>query len=105
MIRGDGHNESVDMWEMGVRLYDMTMRKPPFGASSQEQTCKLILKCDLRFLSRTSIDAQDLVLQLCKLKPAERPSARRAKHHSFVTNSFDAPDVGGGWRQSNSLSM
>jgi len=93
MIRGDGHNESIDMWQMGVLLYEMTIGKSPFGASSQEQTCKLILKCDLRFPSRTNPDAQELISQLCKLKPGERPTAKRAKHHRFVINNFDAPDV------------
>jgi serine/threonine protein kinase len=34
MIRGEGHNESLDMWEMGVLLYEMVTGKSPFGASS-----------------------------------------------------------------------
>ena len=68
MIRGDGHHESIDMWQMGVLLYEMTIGESPLDASSQEQTCKLIFKCDLRFPSRTNPDAKDLVLELCKLK-------------------------------------
>ncbi|CAE8732916.1 unnamed protein product [Polarella glacialis] len=49
MIRGEGHNESLDMWEMGVLLYEMVIGKSPFGAKSQEATCRLILTVDLRF--------------------------------------------------------
>jgi len=91
MIRGDGHNESLDMWEMGVLLYEMTIGKSPFGASTQEQTCKLILKVDLRFPSTTNPDAQDLILKLCKLKPKDRLTAKQAKQHKFVTKHFNAP--------------
>lgn len=91
MIRGDGHNESLDMWEMGVLLYEMTIGKSPFGASTQEQTCKLILKVDLRFPSTTNPDTQDLILKLCKLKPKDRLTAKQAKQHTFVTKHFNAP--------------
>lgn len=93
MIRGDGHNESIDMWEMGVLLYEMTIGKSPFGASSQEQTCKHILKVDLKFPSTTNPDAQDLILKLCKLKPKERLTAAQSKKHQFVTKNFNAPKV------------
>lgn len=91
MIRGEGHNESLDMWEMGVLLYEMTIGKSPFGASTQEQTCKLILKVDLRFPSTTHPDVQDLIVKLCKLKPKDRLTAKQAKQHKFVTKNFLAP--------------
>jgi len=91
MIRGDGHDESLDMWEMGVLLYEMTVGKSPFGASSQEQTCKLILKLDLRFPSTLNPDAQDLICKLCKLKPKERLTAKQCKQHAFVTKNFGVP--------------
>merc|ERR1719359_130985 len=84
MIRGEGHNTSLDMWEMGVLLYEMTVGKSPFGASNQEQTCRLILKVDLRFPATYDKDAQDLVRNLCKLKPKDRLSAAKSKQHAFV---------------------
>jgi len=88
MIRGEGHNESLDMWEMGVLLYEMTVGKSPFGASNQEQTCRLILKVDLRFPATYDKDAQDLVRNLCKLKPEERLSANKSKQHAFVKKFY-----------------
>lgn len=91
MIRGAGHDQSLDMWTMGVLLYEMTIGKSPFGASSQEQTCKLILKLDLRFPSTVNPDAQDLICKLCKLKPKERLTARQSKQHPFVTKLFGVP--------------
>jgi serine/threonine protein kinase len=91
MIRSEGHNESLDMWCMGVLLFEFTVGKSPFGASSQEQTCRLILKLDLRFPSSINADAKDLVLKLCRLKPEERLTAKEAKLHRFVTANFNAP--------------
>lgn len=91
MIRGEGHNESLDMWEMGVLLYEMTVGKSPFGSSSQETTCRLILRCDLRFPSGMNADAQDLIKKLCKLKPEERLTAAQAKRHAFVEKFYGKP--------------
>lgn len=84
MIRGQGHNEMLDMWEMGVLLYEMVVGKSPFGASSQEATCRNILKVDLRFPKQVDPDAQDLVTKLCRLRPEERLSAAQAKTHVYV---------------------
>lgn len=91
MIRGDGHSESLDMWQMGVLLYEMAIGKSPFGASSQQQTCKLILRLDIRFPSSTNPEVKDLILKLCKLKPKERLTAAQAKQHHFVTANYNAP--------------
>jgi len=83
MIRGEGHNESLDMWEMGVLLYEMTVGKSPFGSNSQEATCRLILQVDLRFPADMDPDAQNLVTSLCRKRPDERLTARQSMEHTF----------------------
>merc|ERR1719482_1696270 len=88
MIRGEGHNESLDMWEMGVLLYEMVVGKSPFGASSQEQTCRKILKCDLRFPQDIDNEAKDCIVKLCKVTPGERLTAKQAKSHGFVNKYY-----------------
>jgi serine/threonine protein kinase len=84
MIRGDGHNESLDMWEMGVLLYEMILGKSPFGASTQDQTCRKILRCDLRFPADMDPDGRACIQCLCKVNPDERLTAKQAKGHDFV---------------------
>lgn len=91
MIRGEGHGTSLDMWEMGVLLYEMTVGKSPFGASSQEATCRLILKVDLRFPASLDPDAQDLITKCCKLRAADRLTARQSIEHRFVTKHCGQP--------------
>jgi|EP00927_Polykrikos_kofoidii_P074563 serine/threonine protein kinase len=88
MIRSEGHNESLDMWEMGVLLYEMVVGKSPFGASTQQKTCTLILKCDLRFPSGLDSDARALIVSLLRLKPEERLTASEAKQHLFVARNY-----------------
>ncbi|CAE8647365.1 unnamed protein product [Polarella glacialis] len=47
MIMGTGHDESVDMWNMGVLLYELTTGQSPFGSNSKETTS--VHKQTLRF--------------------------------------------------------
>lgn len=93
MIRGEGHDQSLDMWEMGVLLYEMTIGKAPFGASNQEQTCRLILQVDLRFPAALDKDCQDLIKGLCQLKMADRLSATQSKAHKFVKKFYKFAEV------------
>lgn len=88
MIRGEGHTTSLDMWEMGVLLYEMLAGKSPFGASNQEATCRNILAVKLRFTDNFDKDAEQLVIALCKYKPGERLSASQAKDHAFVKKFY-----------------
>ncbi|CAK9072817.1 unnamed protein product [Durusdinium trenchii] len=84
MIRGEGHNESLDMWEMGVLLYEMTVGKSPFGGSNQDETCRNILSCKLKFPPGLEPLAEDCIKSLCKSRPQERLTAAQAKCHDFV---------------------
>jgi serine/threonine protein kinase len=85
MIRGKGHNTSLDMWCMGVLLYEMLIGRSPFGAANnnQEATMRAILARDLRFPSWLDKDAQDLIDNLCKIDPQKRLTATQAKTHTF----------------------
>lgn len=90
MILGTGHDTSADMWNMGVLLYELVTGQSPFGASSKEATCRLILSVDLRFPPEVEADAKDLVVALCKKKPADRLKVRAAMAHVFLTKFNEA---------------
>jgi len=96
MIMGVGHDESADMWNMGVLLYELTTGRSPFSSASKEATCRLILAVDLRFPPEMDAGAQDLVSKLCRKKPAERLSVRQAMEHDFISSSTgQRPPTGG----------
>jgi serine/threonine protein kinase len=81
MIRGEGHDESLDMWSMGVLLYEMACGRSPFGAKTQDQTCKRILRRELRFPEGTDAEVRDLVEQLLQITPRDRLNVRQALEH------------------------
>lgn len=90
MIMGTGHNESADMWNMGVLTYELTTGQSPFGSQSKDTTCRLILSVDLRFPPDLDPDARELVVSLCKKKKEERLDVRSAMKHRFVTKFLGA---------------
>jgi len=84
MIMGTGHDESADMWNMGVLLYEMTTGKSPFGSSSKDTTCRMILAVNLKFPGDLDADACELIGSLCKRKPGERLNVAAAMSHQFI---------------------
>jgi len=95
MIRNEGHDESLDMWTMGVILYELLTGKSPFGSPSQELTCKNILTLEIMFPIGIDADAERLVQSLCQKNPADRLAAKQAMQHSFVTKHFGGSAEGG----------
>lgn len=88
MILGEGHNESLDMWEMGVLLYEMVVGRSPFGGTSQNDTCKNILSIKLQFPPDIDHTVEDCIKSLCKKAPEKRLTAAQAMQHAFVRQFF-----------------
>lgn len=62
MVEGRKHNEKVDLWAMGVLLYEMLCGKPPFEEEDgYEATYCRIIAVDVKFPSHVSREARDLI--------------------------------------------
>jgi len=90
MITRSGHDEGLDMWMMGILLYEMVTGRTPYGShtGNQAETEGRILKQSISFPAGMSADAQDLIMQLLRTKPKDRLRAAEAKDHLFVTRNF-----------------
>eukprot|EP00812_Abedinium_dasypus_P011380 NODE_493_length_1526_cov_370.905506.p1 GENE.NODE_493_length_1526_cov_370.905506~~NODE_493_length_1526_cov_370.905506.p1 ORF type:complete len:455 (-),score=109.28 NODE_493_length_1526_cov_370.905506:125-1489(-) len=88
MIQGCGHDESADMWCMGVLLYEMTIGRSPFGAKSKEVTCRNIISVSPHFPKDFDADAQKLILALLQRNPRHRPPVRVVMGREFLVWHF-----------------
>ncbi|RSH90483.1 spindle assembly checkpoint kinase [Saitozyma podzolica] len=75
MILGQPYGRAVDIWALGVLTFEFVCGEEPFGADTTMGTRLVqsrICRCDVRFPFSVSQEAQDFMLKLFRLVPAER---------------------------------
>lgn len=85
MIEGKDHDQNVDVWSLGVLMYEFLVGTPPFEATGHNETYRRISKVDLRFPSYISPEARDLISRLLVKNPASRLKLERVLQHPFIT--------------------
>lgn len=68
MVSGNSHDKSVDIWSVGVLLYEFLVGKPPFEAPTYEETYRRILNAQFIFPQHVAPLARDLISRVSILK-------------------------------------
>ncbi|XP_015448036.1 aurora kinase C isoform X1 [Pteropus alecto] len=84
MIEGRTYNEKVDLWCIGVLCYELLVGSPPFESTSHSETCRRILKVDVRFPPSFPLGAQNLISKLLRYQPLERLPLAQILQHPWV---------------------
>ena len=85
MVEGREHDEMVDVWSLGVLLYEFLVGKPPFEAEGHNATYRRISRVDLRFPNKgVPADAQDLITKLLRKDPRQRMPLESIPSHPWV---------------------
>ncbi len=61
MVEGREHDNTADIWSLGVLCYEFLVGSPPFEAEGHRQTYRRIAKVDLQFPPSVSRGARDLI--------------------------------------------
>lgn len=61
MVEGREHDNTADVWSLGVLAYEFLVGSPPFEAEGHKQTYRRIAKVDLKFPSTVPSGARDLI--------------------------------------------
>ena len=83
MIKGLTHSYEVDVWALGVLLYEMLHGYPPFQGTKESEKCYNIANCDYKFADWISSTAKDLIKQMIKKVPGDRIHLKSALNHQF----------------------
>lgn len=93
MVDGEPHDSNVDIWCLGVLMYEFLAGTPPFMAKDTKKTYQRISKVDLRFPAHFSEDAKDLLSKLLVRDPSKRlPLLEVPSHPWIVKNARKASD-------------
>lgn len=85
MVESRSHDNSVDLWCLGVLIYEFCVGIPPFESQTQKETFMKIKKVHVEFPSFLSEDMKDLVMKLLKKAPKQRISLEEVKNHRWIT--------------------
>ena len=92
MIARGTHDESVDIWALGILAYEFLAGRPPFEASGSLETYRRIANVDLHFPeeegSEFSPKAKDFVSRLLRRSAAERMRLSEIRDHPWIVKFF-----------------
>lgn len=83
MIKQSGHDKSLDIWNLGVLMFELLTGSPPFEGSNQNALFDNILKFKIKWPKGFSGIARDLVTKLLKINPKERIPLDQVLQHPW----------------------
>jgi len=85
MVNSLAYDEKVDLWCLGVLLYEFLVGKPPFETENRDQTYKKIQGIELTYPSWVNSSAKDLISKILLKDPAKRLDLREIRTHPFIS--------------------
>ena len=88
MINGTGHDERVDIWSIGVLLFELLTGDQAWAGDDVETVKYNISNLKISWPDDMDVLAADLISQILKTDPDERISLSDILNHSFFTQYF-----------------
>lgn len=85
MVHNKKYHSRVDIWGLGVLLYEFLVGKPPFEDQSEKGTYKKIKTEKPMFPPNLTKEAKDLVSKLLNKNPSERLTLEEVLQHPWIS--------------------
>ena len=88
------HDEAVDLWCIGVLLFELVTATPPFLGNDLDALKENVLKLKINWPKDINVDAKNLIMKILKLDPKQRLPLEEMIKHPFITKfTPDAPKL------------
>ena len=87
MAKKSGHNEMVDIWALGVLLFEFLAGYAPFSGSCPKELYSNIKKLKINWSVDFPPLAKNLISKILKLNPSERLSIEEILDHPWFTQN------------------
>jgi aurora kinase, other len=103
MVEGREHDHTVDVWCLGILMYEFLVGRPPFEADGNKETYRRIAHVDYSVPPGSMSDlASDLIRQLLVKDPSKRLPLDEVANHPWVTQ-FNSETTRNEQRRSHSF--
>ncbi|XP_078264540.1 serine/threonine-protein kinase PLK3 [Rhinoraja longicauda] len=92
VLNKQGHGPEADIWSLGCVMYTMLFGRPPFETTDLKDTYRCIRAAEYSMPSSFSIAAKDLIGNILKKNPEQRPTLDAILNHDFFAKGF-TPDA------------
>ena len=87
MVKKEGHNEMVDIWALGVLMFEFLAGYAPFAGNLQKELYNNIKKLKISWPVDFPPLAKNLITKILKLNPSERLSLDEILDHPWFTQN------------------
>jgi serine/threonine protein kinase len=84
MVEGRKHDAAVDIWSLGVLMYEFLVGTPPFFDKSINETYRKIARVDYTFPPHLSESSKDLISKLLVKDPSKRLPLAQVRLHPWI---------------------
>ena len=91
MLLKKGYDTRVDIWAIGVLIFELIVGRPPFKSDGQHSMEDNIVHGRVNWPGSMNLLAKNLITQLLKTEPDKRPTLEEILEHQFILNYVQDP--------------
>ena len=92
ILKGMNYSNKVDVWSLGIMLFELIQGQIPFRARSSGERLTKIMQNNIEFLVNTSTAAKALIIKMLQIEPELRPSLEDILNDEWILRyTVDSP--------------